>query len=130
MVDFCTQVVERPWMSVYLRFLALIFAYGALAHLANIAGLGEKPWLETPLSWRIGDVCYAILDIAAVIGLWQHKIWGIGCFLVAVTSQLIIYTLFINEFASTAEQRQTIYSLLGTEVILVLIFAVLLLLKK
>ncbi|NEQ79904.1 MAG: hypothetical protein F6K26_06450 [Moorea sp. SIO2I5] len=130
MVDYLIQATERPWMSIYLRILAFIFAYGAIVHFSNIAGFGEMPWLETPLTWRIGDVFYGILDTAAVIGLWQRQVWGIGLCLVGILSQFIIYTVFIDYFAATPEQRQTIYGLLGTEAILVLILTTLLLLKK
>ncbi|WP_293073048.1 hypothetical protein, partial [Moorena sp. SIO4A5] len=72
------QATERPWMSIYLRILAFVFAYGAIVHFGNIAGFGEMPWLETPLTWRIGDVFYGILDTVAVIGLGARKVWGIG----------------------------------------------------
>ncbi|NEO56992.1 MAG: hypothetical protein F6K54_30325 [Okeania sp. SIO3B5] len=66
----------------------------------------------------------------AVIGLWQRKAWGISCFLIGILSQFLIYTVFIDYFAFTEQQQTTIYGLLGTEVILLLIFLVLLLLKK
>ena len=130
MLEYWIQIGIRPWMSIYLRVLAFAFAYGAIVHFANMAGFGEKPWLETPLIWRIGDVFYAILDTITVIGLWQGKVWGIACFLIGILSQFILYTVFIDYFASTLEQRQTIYGLLGTEAILVLIFFVLFLFKK
>ncbi|AOW98519.1 hypothetical protein BJP34_02840 [Moorena producens PAL-8-15-08-1] len=130
MVDYLIEATKRPWMSIYLRILAFVFAYGAIVHFSNIAGFGEIPWLETPLTWRIGDVFYGIVDTAAVIGLWQRQVWGIGLCLVGILSQFIIYTVFIDYFAFTPDQRQTIYGLLGTEAILVLILTTLLLLKK
>ncbi|NEO50205.1 MAG: hypothetical protein F6K55_41435 [Moorea sp. SIO4A3] len=130
MVDYFIEATERPWMSIYLRIIAFVFAYGAIVHFSNIAGFGEIPWLETPLTWRIGDVFYGILDTAAVIGLWQRQVWGIGLCLVGILSQFIIYTVFIDYFAFTPDQRQTIYGLLGTEAILVLILTTLFLLKK
>ncbi|WP_424101411.1 hypothetical protein [Moorena producens] len=130
MLNYFIEATKRPWMSIYLRIIAFVFAYGAIVHFSNIAGFGEMPWLETPLTWRIGDIFYGILDTAAVIGLWQRQVWGIGLCLVVILSQFIIYTVFIDYFAFTPDQRQTIYGLLVTEAILVLILTTLLLLKK
>ena len=88
------------------------------------------PWGEMPLTWRVGDIFYGLLDTVTAIGLWQKTVWGISCFLTAIGSQFLIYTVFLDYFAFTSEQKQTIYGLLGTEVILLLVFLVLFLLKK
>jgi len=130
MINHLIEATKNPWIGIYLKILALIFTYSCLVHVANIAGFGEKPWLETPLTWQIGDVVYGILDFAVVIGLWQGKAWGIVCFLVAILSQFFIYTVFLDAFTLTPEHRQTIYSLLGTEAILLLVFVALLMFKN
>ncbi|MGK7892849.1 MAG: hypothetical protein AB4372_04190 [Xenococcus sp. (in: cyanobacteria)] len=124
------QATENSGMAIYLRILGIIMAYGSLVHLTNILGLGEITWKETPLTWRIGDIAYGLLDTITAIGLWQKTVWGIFCFLIAIASQFIIYTIFIDFFAFTIEQRQTIYGLLGTEIILLLIFCFLFITKK
>ncbi|MDJ0615866.1 MAG: hypothetical protein QNJ63_03795 [Calothrix sp. MO_192.B10] len=130
MFNYLLEATELYWMGIYLRVLACVFAYGAIVHAGNMAGLGGKPWLETPSLWRIADIVYLILDIAAVIGLWQRKVWGIGLFLLAFSSQFVLYTIFIDYFASNSQEKQTIYGLLGTEAILILIFLILFLTKK
>jgi len=122
MLNSLLETTELYWMGIYLRFLAFVFAYGAIVHVSNMAGLGAKPWLETPLVWRIGDVIYFILDVTAAIGLWQRKIWGIGLFLLGFLSQFVIYTIFIDYFAFSSQDKQTIYGLLGTEAVLILVF--------
>ncbi len=124
------QVTEHSWMAIYLRILAIIMAYGALVHLSNLMGFGEMPWGEMPLTWRIGDIAYGLLDTVTAIALWKRSVWGVFCFLTAIASQFLIYTVFIDYFAFTVEQRQTIYGLLGTELILLLIFFLLLVTKK
>ena len=129
-MNYLAQIANNSWMKIYLRILALIFTYSGLIHITNIIGLGQQPWLETPLTWQIGDIIYGILDIVAVIGLWQRKAWGISCFIIGILSQFLIYTVFIDYFVFTEQQRTTIYGLLGTEVILLLIFLVLLFLRK
>ncbi len=119
------QLIEYFWVGIYLRILAIAVAYGGLVHVSNILGLGGTPWLETPITWRIGDVIYGLLDVITAIGLWQQTVWGIICFLSAIASQFLIYTVFIDRFAFTTEQRQTIYGLLGTEAILVILLILL-----
>ncbi len=117
-------------MGIYLRCLAIALGYGALVHIGNIAGFGEKPWLESPLSWRIGDLVYAPLNIITAVGLWLHLNWAIILFFVAIGSQFLLYTIFIDSFALTAEHRQTIYGLLGTEAVLVFVFLGIWLIKR
>lgn len=124
------QAAENSWMTIYLKILSSIMAYGALVHVANILGLGEMPWSQTPLTWRMGDITYGLLDTITAIGLWQKTTWGISVFLIVIASQFLIYTIFIDYFAFTIEQRQTIYGLLGIEMILLLIFLLLFVAKK
>ena len=130
MLESFRQVTDNSWMAIYLRILSLIIVYGGLIHWTNILGFGEIPWAEMPLTWKVGDIVYGLLDIVTAIGLWQRTVWGICCFLTAITSQFIIYTVFIDYFAFTVEQRQTIYGLVGTEIILILIFCILFVAKK
>ena len=130
MLEPWRQATENSWMGIYLRILAIIIAYGASVHIANMMGFGEMSWAEMPLTWRVGDLVYGLLDTVTAIGLWQKTVWGIFCFLSAIASQFLIYTLFIDYFAFTSEQRQTIYGLLGTELILVLLFFLLFIAKK
>ncbi|MDJ0536984.1 MAG: hypothetical protein QNJ70_31620 [Xenococcaceae cyanobacterium MO_207.B15] len=65
------QVTEHSWMGIYLRILALIMAYGASVHVANVMGFGEISWGEQPITWRVGDIVYGLLDTVTAIGLWQ-----------------------------------------------------------
>ncbi|GAB4529835.1 MAG: hypothetical protein Tsb0014_12060 [Pleurocapsa sp.] len=130
MLETLRQVTENPWMGIYLRILAVIIAYGASVHVANLMGFGEMPWQQMPLTWRVGDIVYGILDLVTAIGLWQKTSWGIICFFSAISSQFLIYTVFIDYFAFDSQQRQTIYGLLGTEAILLLIFLILFISKK
>ena len=130
MLTYLKQIAEYSWMGIYLRILALAIAYGALVHLTNILGFGEMPWSEMPITWRVGDVVYGLVDTITVIGLWQRTAWGVICFLSAIASQFLIYTIFIDYLAFTIQQRQTIYGLLGTEAILILVLVVLFIAQK
>lgn len=130
MIAALSEIAARPWMGIYLRVLAVVLGYGAIVHIANILGFGEKPWLDGPLSWRIGDLVYGPLNISAAVGLWMRTHWGVVLFFVAVASQFVIYTVFTKHFAFTPEHRQTIYGLLGTEALLVAGFFVVWFLKR
>jgi hypothetical protein len=79
-------------MKIYLRVLAAIYAFACARHVANMLGFGELPWAEAPLAWQISDVCYAILDAVAAVGLFLRKPWGIAAFLVAASSEIVLFT--------------------------------------
>ena len=117
--QYLEDSLNRPWMGIYLRILSIILAYSTL-----------KPWHEMPLTWKIGDITYAILNILGAIGLGKKTIWGISFLLLAILSQFIIYTVFIEDFAFTIQQKQIIHLLLLEEAILLAIFIVLLIAKK
>ena len=125
------EATIRPWMGIYLRILAVIVALGGWVHLANILGLSGRPWLETPLTFQILDVVLLVLDLTMAIGLWKRKAWSVILLLVVLfVFQFIPYTLFLDYFARTVEDRQTILGLLGTETLLVAIMAALYHFKK
>ncbi len=121
-LNIISETTQKPWMGIYLRILALFFLYGAIVHYGNLLGFGEMPWREAPLSWQIGDIVYAIIDTLAVIGLWNKTAWGIGFFLVAAISQLILYLGFPDLFAFTPEQKQALWSLIIFHIITISIF--------
>ncbi len=124
------EACNRPWMGLYLRFLAVVFAWSALVHFASLLGFGERSWGEMPLAWRIGDVVYAVLDTAIVIGLWKRTVWGVVCLLLAITSQFTIYTAFVDYFAFTEAHRKAIKGLLTGEAAALVLFVLLLILRK
>ncbi|NEP84344.1 MAG: hypothetical protein F6K39_43270, partial [Okeania sp. SIO3B3] len=57
-MNYLAQIANNSWMKIYLRILALIFTYSGLIHITNIIGLDQQPWLETPLTWQVGDIIY------------------------------------------------------------------------
>ncbi len=112
-------------MGIYLRILAIFYGYGAIVHVANLLGFGELPWQEMPLSWKMGDIVYGILDPLTVIGLWLQTTWGIALCITTALSQLILYTVFPHLFAFTTQQQQALTSLVIFHLITLGIFAVL-----
>lgn len=118
---------HKTSMGIYLRILALFYLYGGIVHYANLLGFGEIPFIQSPLSWQIADVSYAILDTFTVIGLWLKAPWGIVCFFLSATSQLILYIGFPQWFAFTSEQRYLLWSMVFFHFVTLFIYAGLLL---
>ncbi len=87
-------------MRIFLRILAVIYAIAAVMHIGTILGFGRMPFAEMPLSWQISDVAYGIIDTIAAVGLWQQKPWGVGAFLLAACSEILLFTLVPEWFTS------------------------------
>ena len=119
--DFTAALADR-WTGIYLRFLALVLFYGALMHVGNIVGWSGRPWLETPLLWRVMDGVLLTFDLIVGVGLWLKQPWSpIALVVGLIALQGIPYTLFRQYFVETPEQAATLNSLLGTEAILLAI---------
>lgn len=124
------EACSLPWMSLYLRLVAIMYAFGALAHLANMAGFGGREWSKMPASWKVADLVYAPLDIAVVIGLWLLAPWGVLCFLAVALSQILLYTLVRDTFARSPEHVRTLKAMVSFHLATLIAFAGLLLLKR
>lgn len=123
--------LNTPWTFWYARFLSLILLYGAIVHVGNIAGLIGTPWLSTPLLWRGMDVVLLLFNGICAIGLWRGLSWSVGLtFGGILLLQFVPYTVFRSRFILQPEDAQTLNGLLGTEALLLGIFALLLWLKK
>ncbi|MEO0517252.1 MAG: hypothetical protein AAF171_08135 [Cyanobacteria bacterium P01_A01_bin.116] len=121
----------NPWTVRYAKLMAVVLAYGATVHLGNMAGLTGTPWLSTPLLWRCMDVALLIFDVVAAVSLWQGLSWCVWfVFGGIILLQFVPYTLLRSHFILKPEDAQTLNGLLGTEAILLIIFAILLWSKK
>ena len=123
--------LQQPWTAIYTKILAIVLFYGATVHIGNIAGLMRTPWISTPLLWRGLDIALLIFDIVSAIALWQGLVWSVLLvFSGIILLQFVPYTLFRSQFILKPEDAQTLNGLLGTEALLLGIFALLLGLKK
>jgi hypothetical protein len=128
--DALREACSLPWMGIYLRLVGIMYAFGAVVHLANILGLGGTGWKSSPISWKVLDVAYALLDSAVVVGLWMLAPWGVICFLAAALSQILLYTLFRGAFARNPEHVRTLRAMVSFHVATLIAFAGLLVLKR
>lgn len=99
---------------------SLLYAYGALVHVANMLSLSGFDWSRAPLKWQALDVIYLVLDLAVVAGLWRPWRISIVSFYAASASQLLLYTLgrtwildVGEEFAEQVAQADYLWTLVG-----------------
>ncbi|NEP16351.1 MAG: hypothetical protein F6J97_05525 [Leptolyngbya sp. SIO4C1] len=131
MLTALTNAVAQPWTGLYLRFLAVVLAYGAAMHVGNILGWSGKPWLTTPLLWRVMDVVLLLFNAIAAVGLWYRQAWAVAAFVVGLVAlQIVPYTVFRQQFIEAPEQAQVLNGLVGTELALLLVLGLLLVAKK
>ena len=129
--EFLDSALQQPWTSVYAKVMALVLLYGATVHIGNMAGLTGTPWLSTPLLWQGMDVALLVFDVTAAIALWRGLAWSVWfVFGGILLLQFVPYTLFRSQFILKPEDAQTLNGLLGTEALLLGIFALLLWLRK
>ncbi len=123
--------LQQPWTSIYAKIMAAVLLYGATVHIGNMAGLTGTPWLKTPLLWRCMDVALLIFDLTAAIALWRGLGWSVWLvFSGIILLQFVPYTLLRSHFILKPEDAQVLNGLMGTEALLLTLFAVLLWLKK
>jgi hypothetical protein len=122
---------QYPWTALYAKILAIGLIYGATVHMGNMVGLSGTPWSSTPLLWRGLDVALLMFDLVTAIALWQGVTWSIWLLCGGmVLLQWVPYTLLRSHFVLKPEDAATLNSLIGTEVLLLVIFVILIGFKK
>jgi hypothetical protein len=111
--------LSQTWASLYVRFLAVLLTYGVLMHVGNIVGWTGRPWLETPVLWRVMDIVLLLFNAIVAIGLWVRVPWAVVAFVLGIIAlQIIPYTVFRPYFAATPEQVKAINGLVVTMAVL------------
>jgi hypothetical protein len=127
-----TRLYDKPLLRWYLLLIAAFYAYGAAVHVANMASLTGFDWLAAPRLWQALDIVYLVLDVAVVVGLLLKHAFGLGAFIVAATSQIVLYTVFRDHVAMLGTphaldpaQVDYLTTLVAFHVVTVVIFALL-----
>ena len=97
--------------KIILWCVAAFYAYGAVVHVMNIAGLSGFDWMRAPLKWQVLDIVYLILDVLVAVGIVLGWRAGYFAFFAAALSQIVLYTMFRSwivdvpqEFARSPEE--------------------------
>ena len=123
--------LQQSWTKAYARIVAFVLLYGGVAHIGNIAGWTGTPWVETPLLWRGMDIALLIFDVGTAIALWFGIAWSIWLLFGGIISlQILPYTIWRSQFISKPEDGAVLNQLIGTELIILSIFCILLVLPK
>ena len=109
-------------MKIFLRVLAIIYAFAAVLHIGSIMGFGRIPFADAPLSWQLSDIAYGIIDTIAAVGLWQQKRWGIAAFFIAAISEILLFTLVPNWFVTEAGQLTMLRGFIAYHLIAIVIY--------
>ena len=91
-------------LKIFLRILAVIYAFAAILHIGSILGLGRIPFADAPLSWQLSNIFYGVVDSIAAVGLFLMRPWGIAAFFLAAISEIFLFTLVPEWFV--LEQQQ------------------------
>jgi hypothetical protein len=112
-------------MKIFLRILAVIYAFAAVMHIGSILGFGRTPFADAPLSWQLSDIAYGVIDTIAAIGLWQQKFFGIAAFFVAAISEILLFTLVPEWFVVEPEQLTMLRGFVAYHLVAIAIYFVL-----
>ena len=116
-------------LTIFRYLIALAYAFGGAMHVANLSGFGPPPPPGKERVFRALDVAYLLVNALVVIGVTIGATWGYAAFFAAAGSQLVLYLGFTDYFASDADQRRQLRSLVHFHLITATVMATLLLLS-
>ena len=123
-MEWIAQAFERKWFYVGAIIVSLFYGFGGVVHLGNLLGFGEVKWLESPVSWRVGDIWWGTLDIIAVVGVVFKSPIGLLALLLAAGSQVLMYGFYPQLFALSDAHNATLRSLVYFNGIVVVVVTV------
>lgn len=129
MLAWANDQLDYLPIRIFFFVVAALFAFDGVVHVSNILSLSGYPWEASPLSWRIFDVVYAVLDAIVVAGVIARSGWGVLGFLASTTLQVLLYQFIPSAFAVSPEQEEIVRRLLYVALGLLVIFAALVLLR-
>jgi hypothetical protein len=126
-----SEALQQTWTRVYVRFLALVLAFGGMVHVGNMLGLNGVSWRESALHLRVMDVVLLAFNVIVGLGLWFRLPWALVAFVGGIiTLQIVPYTLFRRYFIQRPEDAGTLTGLVVTVILLLGILVALVAVKK
>ena len=107
-MDCLVPAFDKLWFYVAMIIIGVMYGFGGLVHIGNILGFGELNWADAPLSWKVGDIVWGILDIVAVIGIVLKAPIGVFAVVVAALSQIVVYGIWPESFALNEQHHSTL----------------------
>lgn len=84
------------WLTLFLRAVAVLSLAKGLYHWAVICGFGAAPGggFEAKSSpWQMATVFFAVIDLAAAVGLWLGASWGVIIWLASSVTMIVVHAL-------------------------------------
>ena len=120
-MDWLVSAFEKTWFYAATIVIGVLYGFGGLVHIGNILGFGELNWSESPLSWKIGDIVWGILDIVALVGVLLKAPVGVIAIALAALSQILVYGFWPERFALTDEHFSTLRGMVYFNAIVLII---------
>ncbi|HIE65462.1 MAG: DUF6163 family protein [Nitrospira sp.] len=115
---------EKPVMAIYLKILAVVFLALSGLNFAYLLGFGDISLEKMTVYWFLANNVYALLFAVTAIGLWTLRPWGVACFLMVVSSQLVLYSVFPEYFSGPGEEQQSFRGIINFHISILGIFFV------
>ena len=124
-MKWMSRAFQRRWFHVGALVIAVLYGFGGIVHIGNILGFGEIKWTEAPLTWRVGDIWWGALDVAAVVGIVFKSPLGLIAIILAAGTQVAVYGFVPDAFAPTAAHHSTLRGLVyfNSAILLMLVVA-------
>ncbi|ESR23255.1 DUF6163 family protein [Lutibaculum baratangense] len=84
----------------YMRALAVYYFVSGLNHWAMIIGL-TGDFGAAPTHWQVAHIYFAVVELAAALGLWFGASWGVAAWLFCAVAELVMMNGFTELFGQS-----------------------------
>jgi len=116
---------EKPVMAIYLKILAVAFLALSGFNFASLLGFGDINLEKVTVYWLLANNVYALFFAVTAVGLWTLRPWGMICFFIVVSTQLVLYSIFSEYFSGAGEEPQSFQGIINFHISTLGIFFVL-----
>src|SRR6266568_2330546 len=85
-------------LTIFMRFVCLLWIFQGLAQWARIISTAEGSFLDLTGASMAATVFFAVLDLVAAVGLWLVAPWGGVVWLLTLFAQIFVSALRPNFF--------------------------------
>jgi len=109
-------------MEGFMQVIAVLYLVGAFAHMTSSVGVGEKPYMRTPIYGKLANFMFAMMDLSVAYGLWYGMEWGMAAFCITAFTQILFYRVVPEWFALNHGQKIALGNLVSFHAFTLVIF--------
>ena len=118
-LQFVRDRVFTPRLLLwYMRALAVYYFVAGLRHWSAIIGMNGD-FAEVPTHWQAAHVYFAILELAASLGLWFGAAWGVAAWLFCAVAELVM----LNGFSELFGENVLLTAFHGVTIVIYIVLA-------